>query len=90
MSFDFSKNILKTLKANRKVISDGSVITVLSSYPHEGVSYVQVSIDRKDLDFVEGITAVSDSHQKGLLGLIRKVEDAEIKAFLRSVLCDLL
>lgn len=87
---DFPQNILKTLKANRKVISDGSVITVLSSYPSEGVSYVQVSIDRKGSDFVEGITAVSDSHQKGLLGIMQKIEDSEIKAFLRATLCSFL
>lgn len=85
-----TESILATLKVSRKTMSNGDLVEVSTVFPRENVSLVQVSIDHGDPNKVITFTAMSRTHQVGLLGIMQKVEDSEIRAFLRATLCSFL
>jgi hypothetical protein len=84
------ESIKATLKVSQKTMGNGDLVEVSTVFLRENVSVVQVSIDHGDPNKVITFTAMSRTHQVGLLGIMQKVEDSEIKAFLRATLCSFL
>lgn len=71
-------------------MSNGNLVEVSTVFLRENVSVAQVSIDHGDPNKVISFVAMSRTRQVGLLGIMQKIEDSEIKAFLRATLCSFL
>lgn len=82
--------LISSLKAHQKVTPNRKKVIVLASYLDEGISYIQVTVQPKNSKTISAMSIMTDSHQNSLLKAIECAKDPEVKAYLRSVLCEIL
>ena len=82
--------LLSSLKAHQKTTPSEKKVVVLASYLDEGISYIQVTVQPKGSKNISAMSIMTDSHHNSLLKAIECAKDPEVKAYLRSILCELL
>lgn len=86
----FPEGFLSSLRAKRNVSPSGKQVFILASYLDEELSFVQITVKQKGSDTMHVTSVLSDSHQNSLRAAIEKTEDTEVKAYLRTALCEIL
>lgn len=86
----FPEGFLSSLRAKRNVSPGGKQVFILASYLDKELSFVQVTVKQRGSDTMHVTSVLSDSHQNSLLKAIETTDDVEVKAYLRTALCDLL
>jgi hypothetical protein len=82
--------IMSTLKTHKKVTGKGDLVIVLLSSPEDDLSYAQVTVKSEVTGTEQMFRVVSDSHQTSLRLIVENAGDADVKAYLRSLICDLI
>lgn len=86
----FPEGFLSSLRAKRNVSPSGKQVFIIASYLDTELSYVQVSVKQKGFKTMQVMSILTNSHEESLRAAIEKTEDTEVKAYLRTALCDLI